>query len=144
MSLLHDVPYREISLVRNNDRRYRFSFEDMNTPVAAIFSNMPDGGTQGLSQRQLYDFPDVTTFNFRAKDDVVDIQKTGTWDDIKKQVIIDFAAADTANIERDRNVYFELDAVFPVPADAPVGTEPKRYTILAGYLIIFATKRLNV
>lgn len=140
--MLYDVPYREISLIRNNDRDYYFSFEDLNSPVAPIFNQTPDGGVSGLSQRKLYDFPVDTQFLFSAKDDLVNINKTGIYDSTTKEVKISFTAADTSTITQDRRVYFEMDAVFPSP-DAGVTPGP-RYTILAGYVIIFATRKLNV
>lgn len=135
-TLLWDVPYRDLSLVRNNDRDYLFTFEDMNTPVVPIFSNIDDdvGGTQGISQRKLVDFPDGTQFKFRALDDDVDIAKDGVYNDTTKEVKFSFTPADTADVDRDRRTYYEIDAIYP---------GGKRYTILSGYLNIFATRRLN-
>jgi hypothetical protein len=134
--MLWDVPFREISLVSNNNRKYHFSFEDMNTPVAPIFTNDPDqdGGTTGLAQRTLYDFPNGTQFYFRAKDDEVDIQKVGTYNDTNKEITFSFVPTDTDDIDKDRRVPFEIEAFFP---------NDERYTLLAGYLSIFATRRLN-
>lgn len=128
MSLLYQPPYREISLVRNNDRDYFLSWEDSTKPIIPNFS----GG--GLPQRALYDFTDGTQFLFTATDDLVDIQKAGTWDDVTKEVKLSFVPGDTVNVTRNRRVYYEMDAVLP---------NGKRYTVLTGYLVIFATKNLN-
>lgn len=140
--MLYDVPYREISLIRNNSRDYYFSFEDMNSPVAPIFNQTPSGGVTGISERKLYDFPVGTQFLFRAKDDLVDIQKSGTYVAESKEIKVSFIPSDTSQISRDRRVYFELEAIFP-STDNGITPGP-RYTILAGYLVIFATRKLNV
>lgn len=134
--MIWQAPYREIGLIRNNNRNYWFSFEDVSTPVIPAIN-------PGVSNHSLYDFPDGTIFKFRAKDDLFDIQKTGTWNDLTKEIRISFVPLDTVNITKDRRIYFEMDAIFPLPLNAPVGTPNDRYTILVGHVVIFATKNLN-
>ena len=138
MSMVWQPPYREISLIRNSDRDYLFSFENMNGPVIPNFS-----GDYAQPMRPLFDFPDGTVFKFRAKDDLIDIQRTGTWDDTTKEIKFSFKSIDTLNVRRNRRVYYEMDAIFPLPEDAPVDAIPPRYTILVGYLVIFATQNFN-
>ncbi len=133
---MFQAPYREIGLISNNDRVVRLSFEDTSSPIIPALG-------PGVPNHSLYDFPDGTIFKFRAKDDVINIQKTGVWNDPTKEIVLTFVPLDTSSITKNRRVPYELDAIFPVPVGAPIGTEPERHTILVGDLVIFATRNLN-
>jgi len=129
MSVMWTPPYREISLTRANNRDYFFSFEDMNGPVAPIFGNNPNA-----SQRPLYEFPQGTAFKLRAKDEYSDIRKEGAYDPSRREIKFSFLAEDTLSINKDRDVYYEMDAFFP---------DGSRYTILTGVVSVMATRNLN-
>lgn len=129
MTLMWTPPRRNLALTRANDRDLIFTFENMNGPTVPLFSNMP-----GTPQHPLYQFPQGTTFKFRAKDEYSDIVKDGDYNFERKEVKVSFFAEDTTDIKRDRNIYYEMDAFYP---------DGQRYTILVGEVVITATRNLN-
>lgn len=120
-------PKRNIQAVRGNNRTYRFSWEDLDSPVVFRFGNYGP-------VHELFEFPDGSIFKFRAKTTGIDIQKTGSYDDETKKVEFTFVPSDTVNVAKTIYVPYNIDVFFPTG---------ERYTILEGDLEIYATLNLN-
>jgi hypothetical protein len=143
------IPFREITLIANNDKDVYFSFADLNQPVP----------------RGRYLFPPGTSFRLRTDDDDIDIEKDGDLAD-DRWVRFVFVPADTAMVTRDTRVYYEIDAFIPKSSQAVQSgsaggnkqytlqikvssasnyslSSTSRHTVLRGYILISAHKNLN-
>lgn len=119
------IPNREITVIRGNNRTFLLAFVDLN-------DNLP---------RQKYVFPTDSVFHFRAKNDYLDVQKTGQYDPLTGYVRIDFVPIDTRQTTRDLRVPFEMDVTYNY--DLVTGLPNQRHTILTGHLVVVYTRGLN-
>lgn len=117
-NFVSSIPYREIPLIANNDRRVTLTFVDMNDPVP----------------RRTHIFPDGTTFSLAAEGKFVSLTKTGAYDPLTGEAVFTFVPADTSYVIDDERAYYEVDAFYP---------DGKRYTVLKGELLVSAPRGLN-